>query len=180
MRPAIFAKIVSSLPMPAFSPGRKRRPRWRMMIVPPVTTLPSWAFTPSRCELESRRLRERHARRRRAMALGPAHAFAALFLEDADFRAARFAFDHGHDTGLGDKGRAGEDFAAVFFAEQDGLDRQRRARLAGRAVDGGEAPGGAPHLTPARLDDCVHSRHLCKGESVHPKSLSCKGLGAGG
>ena len=34
-RPAIFAKIVSSLPRPAFRPGRKRRPRWRTMIVPP-------------------------------------------------------------------------------------------------------------------------------------------------
>ena len=42
----------------AFSPGRKRRPRWRTMIVPPVTRLPSCAFTPSRCELESRPLRE--------------------------------------------------------------------------------------------------------------------------
>jgi len=27
-RPAIFAKIVSSLPSPAFSPARNRRPRW--------------------------------------------------------------------------------------------------------------------------------------------------------
>ena len=34
-RPAIFAKIVSSFPMPAFRPGRNRRPRWRTMIVPP-------------------------------------------------------------------------------------------------------------------------------------------------
>ena len=52
------------------------------------------------------------------MAFGAAHAFAALFLEDADFRAARFAFDHAHDTGVGDKGRAGEDFAT---AEQIGF-----------------------------------------------------------
>ena len=57
-RPAIFAKIVSSLPRPAFSPGRNRRPRWRTMIVPPETTLPSCALTPSRCEFESRPLRE--------------------------------------------------------------------------------------------------------------------------
>jgi hypothetical protein len=29
-------------------------PRWRMMIVPPVTSSPAKAFTPSRCAFESR------------------------------------------------------------------------------------------------------------------------------
>src|SRR5262249_27823131 len=57
-RPLTFAKIVSSLPRPALSPGRKRRPRCRTMMVPPLTRLPSCALTPSRCEFESRPLRE--------------------------------------------------------------------------------------------------------------------------
>jgi hypothetical protein len=49
-----FAKSVSSLPRPTFRPGSKRRPRCRTRIEPPVTTLPSWLLTPSRCELLSR------------------------------------------------------------------------------------------------------------------------------
>src|SRR6478735_1434288 len=57
-RPVTFAKSVSSLPRPTFRPGRNRRPRWRTMIDPPGTRLPSNRFTPSRCELLSRPLRE--------------------------------------------------------------------------------------------------------------------------
>src|SRR5437764_5771335 len=107
-RPAVFAKIVSSLPSPAFSPGVNLRPRWRTMIVPPVTRLPSCAFTPSRWEFESRPLRELPCPFLCAMAsdqnvrdsdlrvdgavpLRPAHPLAAFFLEHPDFRAALFA-----------------------------------------------------------------------------------------
>jgi hypothetical protein len=39
---------------PGVEAGRKRRPRWRTMIVPPVTMLPSCALVPMRCEFESR------------------------------------------------------------------------------------------------------------------------------
>jgi len=49
-RPWAFAKIVLSLPMPAFRPGPTLRPRCRTMIVPLVTRLPSCAFVPRRCE----------------------------------------------------------------------------------------------------------------------------------
>ncbi len=44
--PAERAKIVSSLPIPAPSPGLKRVPRWRTMISPPVTAWPANTLTP--------------------------------------------------------------------------------------------------------------------------------------
>src|SRR3954464_15653218 len=56
-RPARAAKMVSSLPRPAPSPGLNLVPRWRTMISPPVTTWPAKTFTPRRCAWESRPLR---------------------------------------------------------------------------------------------------------------------------
>src|ERR1035437_2736716 len=53
-RPSILANSVSSLPRPTLSPGLMRVPRCRAMMVPPLTTCPPKAFTPSRCALESR------------------------------------------------------------------------------------------------------------------------------
>src|SRR5215471_13551394 len=114
-RPVIFAKMVSSLPSPAFRPGLNRRPRWRTMIVPPLTRLPSCAFTPRRCELESRPFRElpcpflcaihshddvldAHAGVRRAMSPGLPHRLAPLLLEDANLGSPRIAFDDGNDA----------------------------------------------------------------------------------
>src|ERR1700686_2369705 len=58
MRPVILAKSVSSLPRPTFSPGLTRVPRCRIIIVPPGTSCPPNALTPSRCALESRPFRE--------------------------------------------------------------------------------------------------------------------------
>src|SRR5271154_4459832 len=52
--PCTFAKRVSSLPRPTFSPGLKREPRCRTRMEPPVTSSPPKAFTPRRCALESR------------------------------------------------------------------------------------------------------------------------------
>src|SRR5262245_34216439 len=193
-RPAILAKIVSSLPRPALRPGRKRRPRWRTMIVPPVTRLPSWALTPRRCEFESRPLRElpcpflcamgalqknvldAHARERGAMAFGAAHALAALLLEHADFGAAGLAFDDRDDARLGDEGRAGEDLAAVLLDEEDLIVGQLGSGLAGGAVDEHDRARRDLDLAAAGLDDGIHSRHLCKGSSVHAKWFTCKGL----
>src|SRR5829696_6501891 len=43
--------------MPAPSPGRKRVPRWRTMISPPVTVWPANTLTPRRWACESRPLR---------------------------------------------------------------------------------------------------------------------------
>src|ERR1700751_1216738 len=45
--PSRIAKIVSSLPIPAPDPGRKRVPRWRTRIIPAVTSWPAKSFTPS-------------------------------------------------------------------------------------------------------------------------------------
>ena len=56
--PSAVAKSVSSPPRPTLKPGWNFVPRWRMMIVPAVTVSPLKRFTPSRCELESRPLRE--------------------------------------------------------------------------------------------------------------------------
>src|SRR5919197_5892405 len=56
--PSRLAKIVSSLPIPAPGPGRKRVPRWRTMIIPALTVWPSKALTPRRFAFESRPLRE--------------------------------------------------------------------------------------------------------------------------
>src|SRR5438046_10738941 len=53
-RPSRLAKIVSSRPIPAPGPGRKRVPRCRTMIVPDVTPWPSKTLTPSILGAESR------------------------------------------------------------------------------------------------------------------------------
>src|SRR5690606_28329285 len=54
---AVRAKSVSSPPRPTFSPGWKRVPRWRTMIEPAGTSVPSNTFTPRRCAWESRPFR---------------------------------------------------------------------------------------------------------------------------
>ena len=59
--PSARANSVSSLPRPTFSPGWKRVPRWRTMIVPAVTSVPLETLTPSRWAVESRPLREEAA-----------------------------------------------------------------------------------------------------------------------
>src|SRR5579863_3449951 len=58
MRPVILANNVSSLPRPTFKPGFTRVPRCLTMIVPPGTSCPPKALNPSRCEFESRPLRD--------------------------------------------------------------------------------------------------------------------------
>src|SRR3954451_4539170 len=57
--------------MPAPSPGRKRVPRWRTMISPPVTVWPAKTFTPRRFAFESRPLRLEPRPFLCALALGP-------------------------------------------------------------------------------------------------------------
>src|SRR5215471_3975107 len=53
-RPSRVAKIVSSRPIPAPVPGRKRVPRCRTRIIPAFTSWPSNSLTPSRLDWESR------------------------------------------------------------------------------------------------------------------------------
>src|SRR5207237_831526 len=141
-------------------------------IDPPVTTLPSNRFTPRRCELLSRPLRElpcpffvammlrlelefldTNPRQRAAMPLGPAHALAALLLEHPDLRSARLAVDHAEDLHVGHERRAGENLAAVFFEKQDAIDGHFVARLGVKAVDFDEGPRRDLHLTAAAFND---------------------------
>src|SRR5206468_4792948 len=56
--PADSANSVSSLPRPTFAPGWNLVPRWRTRISPALTDWPPKRFTPSRCAVESRPLRE--------------------------------------------------------------------------------------------------------------------------
>src|SRR5437870_7267268 len=52
--PRCRANSVSSPPLPTFSPGWNRVPRWRTMIEPASMTVPSNTFTPRRWAAESR------------------------------------------------------------------------------------------------------------------------------
>src|ERR1051325_2025253 len=56
--PSIKANRVSSLPRPTFLPGFHFVPRWRARMLPPRTRSPPNFFNPSRCEFESRPLRD--------------------------------------------------------------------------------------------------------------------------
>src|SRR3954468_16903878 len=55
--PSAVAKRVSSPPRPTFSPGWNLVPRWRTMMAPGCTAVPSNTFTPRRLAAESRPLR---------------------------------------------------------------------------------------------------------------------------
>src|ERR671911_2341419 len=57
-RPADRANSVSSPPRPTPRPGWNLVPRWRTRISPALTAWPPKRFTPRRCALESRPLRE--------------------------------------------------------------------------------------------------------------------------
>src|SRR4029077_16807377 len=110
------------------------------------------------------------------MALGAAHPLAALLLEYADFRAALLAVDHGRDAGIRYERRAGDDFPAVLFDQQHGVDRYRRAGIADGPCDDGRPALRHLDLVAAALNDCVHSWHLWKGESIAAKTFRCKEL----
>src|SRR5918911_1461141 len=56
--PSTSANSVSSLPRPTFLPGFHFVPRWRARMLPPKTCSPPNFFRPSRCECESRPLRD--------------------------------------------------------------------------------------------------------------------------
>src|SRR3954469_14513987 len=143
--PARAAKIVSSRPMPAPSPGRKRVPRWRTMISPPVTVWPAKTLTPRRFEFESRPLRLEPRPFLCAIALGPLpdrrdpHPGQLLAVARAPLVAAlRLELDHAQlrpalvpDDLRGD--RAAVD-GVVAHGEQ-GLEVDRAPGLAGQALD---------------------------------------------
>src|SRR6266581_8921097 len=57
-KPSISANNVSSLPRPTFLPGFHFVPRCRARMFPPNTRSPPNFLSPSRCEFESRPLRD--------------------------------------------------------------------------------------------------------------------------
>src|SRR5438067_830379 len=99
-----------------------------------------------------------------------------LNADHAAVRAVVLELHAAGDLREGDIRRAREHLPVLFLDEQHLLERDLRARLRDRARHGGEAPGGHLDLMTASLDDCVHSRHPCKGDSVAPNRLACKEL----
>src|SRR3954465_9410222 len=137
--------------MPTPSPGRKRVPRWRTMISPPVTTWPANTFTPRRLAFESRPLRleprpflcaisgppaRGDARDLQARELLPVPGGAlvpalGLELEDAQLRPALVAED----------GRLDPDAPEVCPREERAVAGREEQRL---EIDGGALVGGQP------------------------------------
>src|SRR4051794_5470678 len=178
--PGRDAKIVSSLPMPTPSPGRKRVPRWRTMISPPLTVWPANTFTPRRLAFESRPLRlepspflcaisgflvrlgprapagdldARHLDAGQLLAVAGAALVAALGLEleHAQLRAALVTDDLGLDLDLAESVAEQGLVAGV----QERLELERGALVALQALhEQGRALLDAVLLT-AGLDDCV-------------------------
>src|SRR5215204_2265506 len=97
------------------------------------------------------------------MTLGPAHALAALLLEDADLRAARLAVDHAEHLDVGHERGAGKHFTAVFFEEQDAIDADFVASLRVDTVDLDHRARGHLDLAAATLNDCKHLYRLLDG-----------------
>src|SRR5260370_70603 len=132
--PSAVANSVSSPPRPTLSPGWKRVPRWRTMMVPARTLVPAPTLTPRRCAAESRPLREEAAPfffdmvdpcsaggdlgdldQRVTLAVTPAATLVGLRLvgEPADLLPAAFLDDAGHDPGGAELVGGGEDPVTV-------------------------------------------------------------------
>src|SRR3954451_20762847 len=166
-RPARAAKIVSSLPIPAPSPGLKRVPRWRTMISPPVTTSPANTFTPRRWAFESRPLREEPRPFLCAMAdlrdldAGqvlpvPGRALVAplgLELEDADLVALLVTQDLRADLDLLEA--VGVEHG-VIRAEQDRLELHGGALIGSQLLDEQVLTLLDAVLLASGFHDCIH------------------------
>src|SRR5689334_14586768 len=98
------------------------------------------------------------------MSLGVALALAALLLEDANLRPARFTVDDSEDFCVRHKRRSRQYLAAVLFDEQHAVDADL---ITGPRIDPihvDRSAGGDLHLPPAALNDCErHTRLLASG-----------------
>src|SRR3954453_13393716 len=157
--------------MPAPSPGRKRVPRWRTMISPPVTTWPAKIFTPRRFAFESRPLRleprpflcaisgppaRRDARDLQACELLPVPGGAlvpalGLELEDAQLRPALVAEHGGLDPDAAEIGLREE--RAVAAGVEQRLEIDGGALVGGQALDEERGTLLDAVLLAARADD---------------------------
>ena len=97
------------------------------------------------------------------MALGPAHALAALLLEHPNLRAARLAVDDADDLDVGHERRPREHFAAVLLEEQHAVDGDFLARPRVDAVEGDHGARRDLDLAAAALNDCEHALPLLAG-----------------
>src|SRR5258708_1044688 len=173
--PSAVANRVSSPPRPTLSPGWKRVPRWRTMMVPARTLVPAPTLTPRRCAAESRPLREEAAPfffdmvdpcsaggdlgdldQREALAVTPAATLVGLRLvgEPADLLPAAFLDDAGHDPGGAELVGGGEDPVTVDEEHRGQLDLA--ARVAAEPLDLEPLAGLDPILLAACADHRVH------------------------
>src|SRR4051794_17023270 len=174
--PGAVANSVSSPPRPTFSPGWKRVPRWRTMIAPGPTIVPSYTLTPRRCAAESRPLRVEppplvfdielpllpaggdagDLDGVVVLAVAPALPRPALVLvlEAGDLGPGLLANDASGHGGAGQLGRRGEHRAAID--QEDGDERDVLTGRDAEAFDREALSLGDPFLLPAGLDDCIH------------------------
>src|SRR5581483_2302048 len=145
--PSAVAKSVSSPPRPTFWPGKNLVPRWRTMMEPAVTAVPSNSLTPRRCAVESRPLRVEpppfvldiadlsrlpgrrdggDLQRGVVLAVTPPAALVGLVLvgHGVDLRTLLLAHDLGRDGGALQLVRRGQHGVAIH--QHDGLEGHLR------------------------------------------------------
>src|SRR5436305_2444919 len=184
--PGAVANRVSSPPRPTFSPGWNLVPRWRTMMAPASTSVPSKTFTPSRWAAESRPLRVEppplvldmsavalrdsgDLDRRVLLAVAPVAAAVGLVLvgEAPDLRALLLAHDAGRHAGPGQiAGGRGDRFA---IDQQDRREAQVTLLRRRDALD--RQPFALGHLVLLSTcpDHCVHESNMLANFSDLPR-----------
>src|SRR5437667_1655280 len=170
--PFSSANTVSSPPRPTLSPGWNLVPRWRTMMAPAVTIVPSYTFTPSRWACESRPLRVEppplvldigSALRDSgdfhhvvALAVPPPAAGAGLVLvgEAGDLGALGLADHPPGDARLGQLVGGGQHGVAIDH--QHGGQRHLVPHGHAQVLDLNPFALGDPRLLPTRLHDRIH------------------------
>ena len=173
--PSTRANSVSSWPRPTPVPGWKRVPRWRTIIDPAVTDVPSKILTPRRWALLSRPLRvlppplvldiwsglpgdRRHLNGGVPLAVAPGTAPTGLVLVDEapDLGAFFLAEDAGAHLGAGQL--AGSRQHAVTVHDQDGSKGNLCAGGLAEELNGNPLALFDALLLTACFDNCVHGR----------------------
>src|SRR3954467_500271 len=178
--PLAFANSVSSPPRPTFSPGWNLVPRWRTMMAPAVTIVPSYTFTPRRWAWELRPLRvepptfvlhiDAHDLHDVVLlAVAPADPGPALVLvlEAGDLRTLGLADHSGRDLGALQLVRGGEDRLAIDH--EHGGQRYLVPDGCAQALDLDPLTLGDPRLLPTRLHDRIHKATIlpARGHPLH-------------